>query len=137
MKVSELMQTALTVVDGDTTVAEAVVILTDAHVSAVPVIDVHKRLVGVLSTTDILQAEAECASAEDRERLFEGTGVREIMTPRPVVIRPDADVREAAQQMLYLDIHRLFVEDKHELLGVISQSDVVRAVANAKIETKS
>ena len=135
MKVSELMQTDLTVVDGDTTVAEAVVILTDAHVSALPVTDVHKRLIGVLSTTDILQAEAECASGEDRERLFEGTTVSEIMTPRPVVIRPDADVREAAQQMLYLDIHRLFVEDQHDLVGVISQSDVVRAVATAKLDT--
>jgi CBS domain-containing membrane protein len=137
MKVSELMRTDLTVVDGDTTVAEAVVILTDAHVTALPVLDIHKRLVGVLSTTDILQAEAECASAEDRERLFEGTSVREIMTPRPVVVPPDTDVREAAQQMLYLDIHRLYVEDKHDLVGVISQSDVVRAVATAKIDTKA
>ena len=55
------------------------------------------------------------------------------MTPRPATIMPDAEIREAAQQMLYLEIHRLFVEEHGELVGVISQSDVVRAVALAKI----
>jgi len=35
--------------------------------------------------------------------------------------------------MLYANVHRLFVEKDGELLGVISQSDVVRAVANARV----
>ena len=52
-----------------------------------------------------------------------------------LVVTPASDVREAAQQMLYLDIHRLFVEEDGKLLGVISQSDVVRAVATARLAT--
>ena len=44
-----------------------------------------------------------------------------------------ASVKEAAQQMLYLEVHRLFVEDDGRLVGVISQSDIVRAVALARI----
>ena len=133
MKVAELMQSDLKTVDADTTVAEAVVTLADAHVSAVPVVDARDRLIGVLSTTDVLEAEAACESTEDRDRLFDQTVVRDIMTPRPATIMPDADIREAAQQMLYLEIHRLFVEDGGKLVGVLSQSDVVRAVATAKI----
>jgi CBS domain-containing protein len=133
MKVSELMRTDLTTVDGDTTIGEVIVTLADAHVYGVPVIDGHHRLVGVLSTTDVLQAEAECKSAEDRERVFEETTVRDLMTADPVVISPESDVREAAQQMLYLDIHRLFVEEDGRLLGVISQSDIVRAVATVSL----
>ena len=43
------------------------------------------------------------------------------------------DVAEAAQTMLYRDIHRLFVEEEGKLVGVISQSDIVRAVGTAKI----
>jgi CBS domain-containing protein len=132
MKVAELMRTDLVVVEADNLVGDVVVTLADAHVSGVPVVDNKRKLIGVLSTTDVLQAEAECTSAEDRERLFSETRVSEIMTTRPVVIAPGAEVREAAQQMLYLEVHRLFVEMDGELVGVISQSDVVRAVATAK-----
>jgi CBS domain-containing protein len=45
----------------------------------------------------------------------------------------EMDVREAAQQMLYLEVHRLFVVEDGRLVGVISQSDIVRGVATAKI----
>jgi CBS domain-containing protein len=132
MKVAELMRTNLTTVGPDAMVAEAVVTLADGHISALPVVDAKNRLIGVVSTTDVLQAEAECTTAEDRERLFNETTVAEIMTSKPIAVAPDCEVREAAQQMLYLDIHRLFVEDGTELVGIISQSDVVRAVATGK-----
>ena len=65
--------------------------------------------------------------------LFENTLVRDLMTPKPMTIPPQAPMKEAAQQMLYANVHRLFVEKDGELLGVISQSDVVRAVANARV----
>ncbi len=96
-------------------------------------VDPRGRVLGVLTTTDVLNAAAETAGAEERERLFEETRVEEIMTPRPLTISPDTDVKEAAQQMLYLEIHRLFVEEQGHLVGVISQSDIVRAVALARI----
>lgn len=133
MKVADLMQTDLKTVTPGTSVAEAVQVIADHHVSALPVVERRGQIVGVLSTSDILNAAAETASPEEREELFEHTLVREIMTPRPRTIGVDADVKEAAQQMLYLEIHRLFVEDDGTLVGVISQSDVVRGVALAKI----
>jgi len=55
--------------------------------------------------------------------------VRDIMTPRPLTVSSDADVREAAQQMLYAEVHRLFVTSGNQLVGVISTTDIVRAVA--------
>lgn len=133
MNVAELMRTDLKAVNPDDTIEEAVILLADGHVSALPVVDPRGRLIGVLSTTDVLQAEADCESSAERDRLFEHTTVREIMTSRPITVLPDTEVREAALQMLYLDIHRVFVEDEGKLVGVLSQSDVVRAVATAKI----
>ena len=87
----------------------------------------------MLSTSDVLQTAAECASVEERDQLFENTLVQDLMTPNPASVVSDDDVRQAAQQMLYLDVHRLFVVDDGKLTGVISQSDIVRAVAAAKI----
>jgi chloride channel protein, CIC family len=133
MRVADLMQTELESVAPDMTVAQAVIRLSDAHVHGVPVVDTGGQIVGVLTTTDVLNAAAEAAGSEDRERLFDQTTVEEIMTPRPMTVDPDTDVKEAAQQMLYLEVHRLFVEHDGQLMGVISQSDIVRAVALARI----
>lgn len=133
MKVAELMQTKLKTVTDDTTVAEAIVTVADGHVSAVPVLNRRGQFVGVLSTTDVLQAQADCRDAEERERLFRETLVRDIMTASPQTVEPDDEVKDVAQRMLYLDVHRLFVVYEGQLVGVVSQSDIVRAVATAKI----
>lgn len=133
MRVRDLMVTDLKMADPETSVADAVLVMTESHITALPVVDSSGNLVGVLSTSDVLGAAAECSDAKERDRLFEGTTVKELMTPRPATVSAAADVKEAAQQMLYLEVHRLFVEEKGRLVGVISQSDVVRGVATAKL----
>jgi CBS domain-containing protein len=132
MKVAELMRTDVKTVDIDATVGDAIATLADVHVSALPVTDARGQVVGVLSTTDILGALSETTEPEVREQLFEEP-VRDLMTSRSRVITPDADILDAAREMLYLDVHRLFVEDEGRLVGVISQTDIVAAVATAKI----
>ena len=86
-------------------------------------------MIGVLSTTDVLETEAAASDHASREQLFTDTRVEDLMTTRPLTIAPDADIREAARQMLYGDVHRLFVEQDGHLVGVISRTDVVRAFA--------
>jgi CBS domain-containing protein len=127
------MKTDLKTVRPDETVADAVTTLADAHVSALPVVDPQGRLIGVLSTSDVLAATAEAAGPAERERVFEETLVSEIMTTRSLTIDAEADVTDAARQMLYLEVHRLFVERRGRLVGVLSQTDIVGAVATAKI----
>jgi CBS-domain-containing membrane protein len=133
MRVAELMVSDVKAVAPDMSVADAVAVMTECHISALPVVDLRHRLLGVVSTTDILQAAAEATDNKAREQLFEDTEVRDLLTPRPATVRMDADVKESAQQMLYLEVHRLFVVEEGRLVGVISQSDIVRGVATAKI----
>lgn len=133
MKVADLMQTNLKTIGLDETVAGAVVALAEQHVSGLPVVDHRGRLVGVISTTDVLDLLAESLDTEGRGKVLEETLVREIMTAKPITVDPDTDVHEAARQMLYGEIHRLFVEYDEALVGVITQSDIVGAVAGAKL----
>ena len=128
MKVAELMQTNLKTIGTDDTAADAV-LLAEQHITGLPVLDHRGRLVGVLSTTDVLQLLAETSDPERRGQVFEDTLVREIITAKPITVDPDTDIHEAARQMLYGEIHRLFVEYDGELVGVVSQSDIVGAVA--------
>jgi CBS domain-containing protein len=50
-----------------------------------------------------------------------------------LTVPPEAEVREAAQQMLYADVHRLFVTNGERVIGVISTTDIVRAVARGQV----
>jgi CBS-domain-containing membrane protein len=127
MKVAELMQTDVRVARLDWTLSDVVESLADGHVTGLPVVDRHGHLLGVVSTADVLQAQAEAPS--DEGDTWRDTRVAEVMS-RPVhTIAPDAEIRSAAQQMLYGDVHRLFVEWHGKLVGVVSQTDLVRALA--------
>ncbi|GAB1342007.1 CBS domain-containing protein [Gemmatimonas sp.] len=133
MNVSELMRTDVRTIRADANVAEAVQIMADSHVSGLPVVDRSDRVVGVLSTTDVLQAQAEHDDRRARTELFERTEVRELMSTPPQTIGPNADVRDAAKHMLEAEVHRLFVVDGDRLVGVISQTDIARAVGAGEI----
>ena len=55
------------------------------------------------------------------------------MTLRLISIAPDADVHEAASLLLYDSVHRLLVIEGDRLHGVVSGSDIVRAVAQRRL----
>lgn len=133
MYIAELMQSDVRTVRSDASVAEVVESLADAHVSGLPVVDGAGRMIGVVSASDVLTAEAEAQGPGAGQVLLEHTTVRDIMTPRPLTVAPDDEVREAARQMLYADVHRLFVVEDDRLVGVISTTDIVRAVANGTL----
>ena len=133
MKVAELMTTKLETIGLDGTIGDAVEIISRAGVSAIPVIDRYGRAVGVVSAREILNAENACETPEGRERLFSRTPVLELMTAWPPTVEPDLDIRQAAQEMLYLNLPRLFVQYDGALVGVISQTDIVGAVATARV----
>jgi CBS domain-containing protein len=133
VKVADLMQTKVVTVRPDASVAEVIATLADAHVSAAPVVNPHGQIVGVVSSSDVLNEEAEAANRNARTMLLEATLAQDIMTPRPLTIEPQADVRDAAREMLYAEVHRLFVVSEERLVGVISTTDIVRAVATGKL----
>ena len=62
-------------------------------------------------------------------RMAEAT-VGSVMTTTVVSLPPGASVREAARIMLLAGVHRiLVVDDAGDLVGLVSSSDIVRAVA--------
>jgi CBS domain-containing protein len=131
--VSDIMQKDVRTITEDAPVAEAIVALADGHISGLPVLNRAGELVGVVSSTDILAAEAESGSGTELEQVAIHTHVGEIMTRQPRTVEPTAQVKVAAQEMLYLDVHRLLVVTNGKLLGVVSQTDIVRAVASGRL----
>jgi predicted transcriptional regulator len=73
MKVADIMEPAVRTVAVDTPVSEVVVSLADAQVTGLPVLDARNRVVGVVSSTDLIISQAETRSAEERQILLEQT----------------------------------------------------------------
>jgi CBS domain-containing protein len=118
---------------GDVPVSDAVALLADSRIGGLAVVDHHHKLVGTVSASDILAAEAEASDEEARARMLTTTLVSDIMTSPPLTVTPETEVREASLQMEYGEVHRLFVERNGDLAGVISRSDIVRAHAVGKL----
>lgn len=55
--------------------------------------------------------------------------VEEVMTRELLTLSPDTDVREASKEMLRASVHRVLVVEGDELVGVVSTTDMMKAVA--------
>jgi CBS-domain-containing membrane protein len=60
-------------------------------------------------------------------RSVDRTRVRDVMTPAVLCVTPETPAPRVVQQLLKLNVHRLFVvDDDGVLVGVISTVDVLR-----------
>ena len=65
--------------------------------------------------------------------VLENTLVDEVMTRTVLSVPSSADVRDAARRMVETGVHRLLVLDDGRLLGIVTSSDIVRAVAEGTL----
>lgn len=107
-KVKDVMTSQVVCVRPSTPYKELVLVLTDQRLSAVPVVDDQRRVLGVVSEADLLLKYEQPADAFQRfmvesrrhrlERLKAGGGIAVELMTRPVVtIGPEAEVAEAAR----------------------------------------
>jgi CBS domain-containing protein len=127
MRVADVMTKDVVSIKEDAPLLDAALMLADSHISGLAVVNERHMLVGVISATDIIAQQAEAEGDEARALLLRETRVSEAMSLHPLVIAPEATVREAALEMEYADVHRLFVVLEGKPVGVISRSDVSRA----------
>ncbi len=132
LTVGDVMTKKVVTVGPDDPITEAVTLLADAHISGLAVINAQRNLIGVITAQDVLAAEAEIEEAEARGRMLETTTVRELMSTPPQTVGPDLELRQAALEMEYADVRRVFVVADGKVVGVLSRSDVNRAFAQER-----
>lgn len=146
-RVRDVMAHHVVAVSPDESIEDALRLIVEHRISALPVVDGHDRCVGVLSATDILAlaeelgAEIESLGASEGldhalliERIehsaFTDKTVAELMTPTAVEIDPEDSLVNAARSMVRNRVHHLAVTQKgHKLVGIISTIDILGAVA--------
>lgn len=142
---AEVVTRDLVTINPHDTLREALAIMVDNRVSALPVVDARRHCLGVISVTDLLGVTRDLsdelnalseAGGMDHEALVEKLERADLLTepvqgwmsPDPICIGVDSTVHRAARLMLDNQVHRLVVLDKHEqVAGVVSTMDLLAA----------
>ncbi len=93
-------------------------LLTNNRFSALPVVDRSYRLVGIVSTLDVLRADVEGRS---------GVRVGAVMTPEPLCMSPDSPLSILAHRLRRYGERRVMpIVERGVLVGVVTRGDLLR-----------
>lgn len=147
--VADVMTKEVLTVKRETPLKEAIKILAEKKISALPVIDESGKLIGTLSERDLMWQESGVETppyimlldsiiylqnpAQHDKAIQKALGqtVGEVMSESPLTIKPEELIREAARLMHSEKIRRLAVIDEQKkVIGIITQGDIVRMMAD-------
>ncbi|WP_439680860.1 CBS domain-containing protein [Embleya sp. MST-111070] len=136
-KIEDVMTRDVVTVGPDAEFRDIVAALHDRRISALPVVDDERRILGIVSEADLLRAQVE--QAEDthllpglrrlanRHTKGEGHTAHELMTTPVVSVEPVAGTLRAARLMDRHHVKRLPVVDADgRLIGILSRCDLLR-----------
>ena len=118
MKLRDIMTKQVVQIQPEETVAVAARLLEHNNIGAMPVCSSEGKLCGVVTDRDIV---IRCLAAGKSPQ---STNVREVMTAKVYVARPDMDVSLAACLMGREQIRRLPVMENGKLCGMVSLGDL-------------
>lgn len=126
--VESVMTVSPVVVAESETIPGVAELLAGYEISGLPVVDAGDRLVGVISQTDLVRLRAASLPWAG----WHGLMVRDLMSWAARTIDGQASLDEAARRMADEGVNRLIVvDDRGTPVGVLSESDLVREIADA------
>jgi CBS domain-containing protein len=145
MQAQDVMTKPVISIGPDDTVARAIRVMLQNHISGLPVIDVTGCLVGMITEGDFLR-RVETSTERKRPRWLEflaGGGqlaseyvrtharrVSDIMTTDPVVVAEDAPLEEVVALMEKRRIKRVPIVKDGKVVGIVSRANLMHALAS-------
>src|SRR5215475_9506304 len=148
MRAADVMGRNVITVHPDTEIADAIKLLVEHDISALPVVDEHSKLVGIMSEADLMR-RTEIGTEKQRPHWIESLmgaatlageftkshalKVGEIMTEEVVSVSEDASLAEIATLFERHRIKRVPVTRDGAVVGIVSRSNLIQALASAVV----
>lgn len=148
MKAQDIMTRDVIAVQPDTPVHSIAAQMTEKRISGVPVVNAEGELLGIVSESDLLH-RAELGTERKRKwwlSLFgdpdqmardfaktHGFKAQDVMTRSVVSVSEDTDIKEVANTLDTQRVKRLPVIRDGKLVGIITRSDLVRALSRTEM----
>ena len=128
MKASNIMTTGVITVGLSTSVGDIVRSLLANGISAVPVLDEHGALVGIVSEADLIHL--------DGGDFLKSHGVKgaDVMTKPVIVAKPEMRLNELVSLFDKHGIKRVPVVDHGKIVGIVSRANILQALALSRKE---
>jgi len=133
MRIKDVMTKNPVTVNSETLVLDAQKIMKENNIRRLPIVDKGK-LVGIITQPDLLEASPSPAtplSIHELNYLLAKMKVKEIMKKNPVTITPDTPFEEALRIGQEKKIGSFPVVDNGKLVGIATESDIVRFMSRA------
>ncbi len=130
--VRAIMQTKIVTVSAQESLSTVEDIMRLGRVRHMPVVS-GGRLVGVVSERDLLRSSLSNLSShrtDERKAFLYAIEIERVMSEPPIVVSPEATIVQAARTMAEAKIGCLPVVRDEELLGIVTETDVLRWVAH-------
>jgi CBS domain-containing protein len=124
-QVRDVMTNNPTTCEPSATLVDAAKVIAREDVGSVPIVE-SGRLVGIVTDRDIVVR----AVAEGRD--VTSTTVKDVASKDLVTVTPDEDLDRALQLMGQRQVRRIPVVESDQVVGIVSQADVARAVDEEK-----
>jgi len=134
--VSDIMQRKIVTISAGERLSTVEDIMTLGGVRHVPVVR-GGQLVGVVSERDLLRvslSNLNKSGSDERRAFLHAVEIERVMSVPPIVIGPDAGVEDAARVMADRKIGCLPVVENGKLIGLVTETDVLRYFAGAAYE---
>lgn len=149
MRAHHIMTRNVITVTPHTTIQDAANIMLRAHISGLPVVDDAGKLVGIVSESDFLR-RSEIGTGRKRAKWLQfllgpgraaadfvrerGRKVEDVMTRDPVSVDEQTELEELVRLMEKNGIKRLPVTRSGQLVGIVTRSNLLHAVASVAHE---
>lgn len=121
MEVNEIMTRGIVTIERDAPVSEAMKKMLDRRVTSFIIEKGDDKGYGIITRKDIITKVI--AEGKDPRRV----SVEEVMSEPLRTIPPDRDIEDLAKLMAKADIRRVPVMHNDKIIGLVSNSDILRA----------
>jgi CBS domain-containing protein len=131
IKVSEVMMKGPVTLQSGDILDLANDVMTLGRIRHLPILD-NGKVVGVLSQRNLFHSALVTALGirpKERKELLKAIRVNEVMSAPVITVSPDARLKEAARMMMEKKIGCLPVVENDTLVGLLTESDMLRYVA--------
>ncbi len=129
LKAQDVMTASVVAARQSTTAMEISAKLLIGDFNGLPVIDVDAKVIGIVTTVDILRALKQGKN-------LEGLRAADIMTRNPVVVNQNTEINEIIDIILQKAIILVpVVDERHKLVGVVGRLDILQNNLNEKFIT--
>ena len=138
-QLSEIMNRDLITVDKQASLRRARRILDQHRIRHLLVVD-DKRLVGIVTDRDLRQAAPSSKSPltiSERQEFMDELKVLEVMSRKLITASSTTTIREAAKVMVSEKIGCLPVVDGNQLVGIVTQADLLEMLVRGEQPTEA